>query len=167
MPSTESQDSLALSTFFDVINNLHSFMTGSNRHAKFMEIQKQVRTGRPALKLVRASDFHWSLWSCAERKVLTLLDCILEYSEFSSGNTKVEADSLLQQMQTMFNRQMMINTSVAPGNNCGEGYFSVWYFYWGSMLFLNWVSAQNNLITVWWLLWNYASQNLQIHVRNG
>uniref|UniRef100_A0A3B4VA62 TTF-type domain-containing protein n=1 Tax=Seriola dumerili TaxID=41447 RepID=A0A3B4VA62_SERDU len=85
---TAAKVSPGISTFFDVINSLHTFMTGAERHAKFLEIQKQMRPGKKTLEL---------------DKVFTLLGPILEtlatFSE-SSGQTKIEADSLLHQMQT-------------------------------------------------------------------
>ncbi len=49
-------------------------------------------------------DTRWDSQSGSVTKILTLLDVILEtfaaYSETSSGLTKLEADSLLQQRQT-------------------------------------------------------------------
>uniref|UniRef100_A0A673LF96 TTF-type domain-containing protein n=1 Tax=Sinocyclocheilus rhinocerous TaxID=307959 RepID=A0A673LF96_9TELE len=81
---TASKVSPCISKCFDVINNLHSFMTGSHRHARFMQIH--------------SCDVRWSSWS-----MLTLLGPILEtLAEFSesSGHSKLEADSLLHQMQT-------------------------------------------------------------------
>uniref|UniRef100_A0A8C9YWK2 TTF-type domain-containing protein n=1 Tax=Sander lucioperca TaxID=283035 RepID=A0A8C9YWK2_SANLU len=90
-------------TFFDTLNNIHSFMTGSSRHAKFVAAQKELHPGRPCLELERSTDTRWSSKSGAVSKVLTLLDVILEvlaeYAE-SSGQSKVEAQSLLQQIQT-------------------------------------------------------------------
>lgn len=100
---TSSKVSPTISTFFDVINNMYSFMTGSHRHARFMEIQQQLRPGKTNLELERSCDVRWSSWSSAVSKVLTLLGPILEtLAEFSesSGKTKLEADSLLQKMQT-------------------------------------------------------------------
>lgn len=101
--STAAKVSPGVSTFFDVINSLHTFMTGAHRHAKFLEIQKQMRPGKKTLELEQSCDVRWSSWSNAVSKVLTLLGPILEtlatFSE-SSGQTKIEADSLLHQMQT-------------------------------------------------------------------
>uniref|UniRef100_A0A3B3R0H2 DUF4371 domain-containing protein n=1 Tax=Paramormyrops kingsleyae TaxID=1676925 RepID=A0A3B3R0H2_9TELE len=92
-----------VSTFFDTLNNIHSFMTGSSRHAKFVAAQKELHPGRRCLELERSADTRWSSKSGAVSKVLTLLDVILEvlaeYAE-SSGQSKVEAQSLLQQIQT-------------------------------------------------------------------
>uniref|UniRef100_A0A3B4X175 TTF-type domain-containing protein n=1 Tax=Seriola lalandi dorsalis TaxID=1841481 RepID=A0A3B4X175_SERLL len=100
---TAAKVSPGISTFFDVINSLHTFMTGAHRHAKFLEIQKQMRPGKKTMELEQSCDVRWSSWSNAVSKVLTLLGPILEalatFSE-SSGQTKIEADSLLHQMQT-------------------------------------------------------------------
>jgi len=100
---TAAKVSPGISTFFDIINSLHNFMTGVHRHAKFLEIQKQMRPGQKTLELERSCDVRWSSWSNAVSKVLTLLGLILEtlatFSE-SYAQTKLEADSLLHQMQT-------------------------------------------------------------------
>uniref|UniRef100_A0A8C1TUJ4 HAT C-terminal dimerisation domain-containing protein n=1 Tax=Cyprinus carpio TaxID=7962 RepID=A0A8C1TUJ4_CYPCA len=95
-----------VSTFFITLNNIHSFMTGSSRHAKFVAAQKELHPGRfihSCLELERSTDTRWSSKSRAVSKVLTLLNVILEvlaeYAE-SSGQSKVEAQSLLQQIQT-------------------------------------------------------------------
>ncbi|KAJ4947757.1 hypothetical protein JOQ06_009790 [Pogonophryne albipinna] len=124
-----SKVSPGISTFFDVINNLHSFMTGTRRHARFIEIQKELRPGKPTLELERSCDVRWSSWSCAVSKVLTLLGQILEtLADFSqsSGHSKIEADSLLQQMQTkkcvfilvMFNRLFEMSDYATKGLQC-------------------------------------------------
>ncbi|KAJ4932772.1 hypothetical protein JOQ06_011187, partial [Pogonophryne albipinna] len=55
-----SKVSPGISTFFDVINNLHSFMTGTRRHARFIEIQKELPPGKPTLELERSCDVRWS-----------------------------------------------------------------------------------------------------------
>lgn len=92
-----------VSAFFDTVNNIHSFMTGSSRHARFVEVQKELHPDRPFLELQRSVDTRWSSKSGAVSKILTLLDVILEvlaeYSE-SSGQTQAEAQSLLLQIQT-------------------------------------------------------------------
>uniref|UniRef100_A0A667Y2X2 TTF-type domain-containing protein n=1 Tax=Myripristis murdjan TaxID=586833 RepID=A0A667Y2X2_9TELE len=92
-----------VSTFFDTVNSIHSFMTGSSRHARFLELQKELHPDRPTLELERSTEMRWSSKSGSLSKVLTLLDVILEtLSECAegSGQTKVEAQSLLQQIQT-------------------------------------------------------------------
>lgn len=100
---TAAKVSPGISTFFGIINSLHNFMNGAQRHAKFLEIQKQMRPEQKTLELERSCEVRWSSWSNAVSKVLTLLGPILEtlatFSE-SSGQTKIEADSLLHQMQT-------------------------------------------------------------------
>ena len=95
-----------ISTFFCIINSLHNFMTGAHRRAKFLEIQRQMRPGQKTLELERSCDVSWSSWSNAVRcKVFTLpgpmLETLATFSK-SSGQTKLEADSLLRQMQTNF-----------------------------------------------------------------
>lgn len=102
--SSVAKVSRHINTFFETLNSIHGFMTGSNRHARFMSIQKELNPGRQCLELERSVDTRWGSKSGSVTKVLTLLDAILEtfaeYSETSSGLTKLEADSLLQQMQT-------------------------------------------------------------------
>ena len=94
-----------ISTFFCIINSLHNFMTGAHRRAKFLEIQRQMRPGQKTLELERSCDVSWSSWSNAVSKVFTLpgpmLETLATFSK-SSGQTKLEADSLLRQMQTIF-----------------------------------------------------------------
>ena len=96
---------LAFQRFFCIINSLHNFMTGAHRRATFLEIQRQMRPGQKTLELERSCDVSWSSWSNAVSKVFTLLGPMLEtlatFSK-SSGQTKLEADSLLRQMQTNF-----------------------------------------------------------------
>lgn len=102
--SAATKSSGHVSTFFETVNSLHHFFTGSSRHARFIEVQKELRPGRPCLELERSTDTRWSSKSGSVDKILTLLDVILEvleeYAETGSGQTKLEAQSLLQQMQT-------------------------------------------------------------------
>lgn len=77
-------------------------MTGANRHARFLQIQKELHPNKPCLEIVRSMDIRWSSKSESVSRVLTLYDVILEtLSEFAegSGQTKIEAESLLQQIQ--------------------------------------------------------------------
>ncbi|XP_058603710.1 zinc finger MYM-type protein 1-like [Onychostoma macrolepis] len=91
-----------VATFFDVINLLHHFMTGANRHAQFLQIQKELHPNKPCLEPVRSTDIRWSSKSESVSRVLTLYDVILKtLSEFAegSGQTKIEEESLLQHIQ--------------------------------------------------------------------
>ncbi len=92
-----------VSTFFTVINQIHNFFTGAQRHARFVELQKEMHPERPCKELERSCDTRWSSKSGSVHKVLEMLDVLLktlgEYSE-TSGQTKLDADNLLQQMQT-------------------------------------------------------------------
>ncbi len=58
--STASKVSTIVATFFDVINSLHHFMTGANRHARLLQIQKELHPNKPCLELVRSTDIRWS-----------------------------------------------------------------------------------------------------------
>ncbi|XP_034033315.1 zinc finger MYM-type protein 1-like [Thalassophryne amazonica] len=92
-----------VSTFFETVNILHAFMTGSSRHTHFIEMQKEMHPGRPCLELERSVDTRWSSKAGSVDKILTLFDVILEVlaeCAESSGQTKVDAQSLLQQIQT-------------------------------------------------------------------
>jgi len=68
----------------------------------FWKFKNRCDQGKKTLELERSGDVRWSSWSNAVSKVLTLLRPILEilatFSE-NSGQTKLEADSLLHQMQ--------------------------------------------------------------------
>ena len=82
-----SKVSTTVATFFDVLNLLHHFMTGANRHARFLEIQKELRPDRHCLGLERSADIRWSSKSDSVGKVLTLYDAILDtLAEFSEGS---------------------------------------------------------------------------------
>ena len=45
-----------LSPHFEVLNSLHHFMTGVNRHALFLEIQKELNPDRPCLELEHSTE---------------------------------------------------------------------------------------------------------------
>lgn len=102
--SSVARVSRHVNTFFETLNSVHGFMTESSRHARFMDIQKELNPARQCLELERSVDTRWGSKSGSVTKILTLLDVILEtlaeYSETNSGQTKLEAESLLQQMQT-------------------------------------------------------------------
>lgn len=92
-----------ISTFFDIVNDIHNYMSGARRHARFMEVQKEMHPNRQPRELERATDVRWSSKSDSVSKTLELLDVILEtLAEFSeeSGQTKTDAENLLQQIQT-------------------------------------------------------------------
>ncbi|RXN27181.1 zinc finger MYM-type 1-like protein [Labeo rohita] len=91
------------STFFDTVNSLHTFMCGSQRHARFLDAQKTMYPDRRALELERGCDTRWSSRSSAVSKVLILYDVIIEVlSEYAEGGgqCQIDAQSLLQQMRT-------------------------------------------------------------------
>ena len=76
-------------------------MSGSHRHARFIEVQKVLHPGRPCIKLERSTDVLRISKSGSVSKVLLLQDVILEaLAEFSEafGQTKLEADALLHQI---------------------------------------------------------------------
>ena len=78
-------------------------MTGVRRHARFIELQKEMHPTCRVKELERASDTRWSSRSGAISKTLELLDVLLEHLAEcldESGQTRQEADSLLQQIQT-------------------------------------------------------------------
>lgn len=102
--ATVSKSSVHVSTFFETLNSLHSFMTGSSRHARFLEMQKELNPTRQPLELERSTDVRWSSKSGSVKKVLTLLDAVLEVlSEFgdsANSQTRLEAQALAHQMET-------------------------------------------------------------------
>lgn len=98
-----AKESGHVSTFFDTVNQIHSFFTGAQRHARFMEIQKEMHPDRQSMELERSSDTRWSSKSGSVHKIFKLLDVLLEaLAECTegSGQTRIEAEQLLQQMQT-------------------------------------------------------------------
>lgn len=91
-----------VSTSFETVNQLHTCMNGSHRHARFIEVQNELHPNRPCIELERSTDVRWSSKSGSVSKVVLLLDVILEVlADFSeaSGQTKLEADAILQQIQ--------------------------------------------------------------------
>lgn len=100
---TAAKASGHVSTFFDIVNQIHSFFTGAQRHARFMELQKEMHPDRQCMELERSCDTRWSSKSGSVHKILQLLDVLLEaqaeYAE-TSGQTKMDAEQLLQQIQT-------------------------------------------------------------------
>lgn len=69
-----------------------------------MDIQKELNPTRQPLELERSSDVRWSSKSGSVKKVLTLLDGVLkvlsEYSDSANGQTRLEAQSLVHQIET-------------------------------------------------------------------
>ncbi len=101
--STVASASGHISKFFETLNSLRTFTNGAQRHAIFLEIQKEMHPHRQPLELERSSDTRWSSRASSVSKVLQLLDVILEMLAQCSeknGETKFEADSLLHQVQT-------------------------------------------------------------------
>lgn len=102
--ATVSKSSVHVSTFFETLNSLHSFMTGSSRHARFLEMQKELNPTRQSLELERSTDVRWSSKSGSVKKVLTLLDAVLEvlseYGDSANSQTRLEAQSLAHQIET-------------------------------------------------------------------
>lgn len=100
---TAAKASGHVSTFFDTVNQIHSFFTRAHRHSCLMEVQKEMHPNRQVMELERSCDTRWSSKSGSVYKILQLLDVLLEalagFSE-TSGQSKIEADQLLQQVQT-------------------------------------------------------------------
>lgn len=67
-----------VATFFDIVNNVHNFFTGAQRHARFIALQKETHPNRQCIELERSCDTRWSSKSGSVHKILHLLDVILE-----------------------------------------------------------------------------------------
>mgnify|MGYP003471349868 FL=1 len=91
--------------FFDTLDLLHNFMSGSKRHAAFLEMQKAHYPNAPPLELVHSCDTRWSSRSLEVKKVLRRFDCILDtlelFEDDADAETKLAASSLLLHIQTM------------------------------------------------------------------
>mgnify|MGYP003502848750 FL=1 len=91
--------------FFDTLDLLHNFMSGSKRHAAFLEMQKAHYPNAPPLELVHSCDTRWSSRSLEVEKVLRRFDCILDtlelFEDDADAETKLAASSLLLHIQTM------------------------------------------------------------------
>nr|XP_033815478.1 zinc finger MYM-type protein 1-like [Geotrypetes seraphini] len=100
---TASKAHPCANTFFETLNSLHDFMTDTQRHARFLEVQKELHPDRQCLELESLRDTKWSLKSGSVKKVLTLFDVILEVlAELSNsaGQAKLDAQFLLFQIET-------------------------------------------------------------------
>ena len=58
--SAAAESSGHVSTFFTVINQIHNFFTGAQRHARFMENQKEMHPQRPCKELERSCETRWN-----------------------------------------------------------------------------------------------------------
>lgn len=94
-----------VTTFFDIVNNAHHFFTKTQRHSRFIVLQKEMHPNRQCMELERSCDTRWSSKSGSVHKILHLLDVILEalaeHAE-SSGQTKIDAEQLIQTKKLMF-----------------------------------------------------------------
>ena len=103
MLCSAAKESGHVSTFFDTVNQIHGFFTVAQWHARFFEIQTEMHPDRLSMEQERASDSRWSSKSGSVHKILKLLDVLLEaLAECAemSGQTKIEAEQLLLQVQT-------------------------------------------------------------------
>ena len=104
---TESGVSQHVSTCFDTVKNIHRVMRGSSRHAGLWKCRKS--SIQDTELGTRSVDTCWSSKSGAVSQILMLLDVILEvFAECAIGQTKVEAQSLLQQLQTKQLRFLLV-----------------------------------------------------------
>ncbi len=76
--------------------NIH--YNGAQRHAIFLEIHKKLTSTTFGARATLTPC--WSSRASSVSKVLQLLDAILEMCSEKNGETKLEADSLLHQVQT-------------------------------------------------------------------
>lgn len=96
---TAAKASSHVSTFFDIINQIHSFFTRAMQHCHFKEIQKEMHPNYQCMELERSCNTRWSSKSGSVHKILQLLDVLLgALAEFAktSGQTKIEAEQLLK-----------------------------------------------------------------------
>ena len=78
-------------------------MCCSERHARFLNVQREMRPDLRSLELERGCDTRWDSRSAAVTKVYILYDVIVEvlaqYAE-EGGQSEIEAQSLFQQIRT-------------------------------------------------------------------
>ncbi|CAM4577289.1 unnamed protein product [Leuciscus chuanchicus] len=76
---------------------IDNFFTWAQRHARFVEFQKEMHPERPCKELERSCETRWSSKSGSVHKILEMLDVFLEtlaeYSE-TSGRTKLDTGTL-------------------------------------------------------------------------
>ena len=105
MLSSTAEHYPEVKAFFDTLDLLHNFMSGSKRHAAFLEMQKAHYPNAPPLELVHSCDTRWSSRSLEVEKVLRRFDCILDtlelFEDDADAETKLAASSLLLHIQTM------------------------------------------------------------------
>lgn len=83
--------------FFDIVENLYVFVSGSNIHSKFMEIQTIMKY-RPAVELKRICLTRWTaqVFAClALKKGLSPLLVLLNKLIFEKGDRAAESKGLL------------------------------------------------------------------------
>lgn len=97
--SAASKVFIHVSTFFNMLNALHWFMTGSSTHARFLEIQKELYPSHSHFELERSINIKWNSKVGSLSKVLILLDAILEVlamcSEDNNSQTRIKAQLII------------------------------------------------------------------------
>lgn len=79
--------------FFDIVENLNAFVSGSAIHSKFMEIQTTMKY-RPIVELKKICLTRWTaqVFAClALKKVLSPLVVLLNKLIFEKGDRAVES----------------------------------------------------------------------------
>lgn len=95
-----SKSCAGFKAFFEAVNALCLFLTrGPHRQARFLEIQKEMHPDRPPVGLDDDARAQPSAVSDVLRSFDVILETLTEFAE-SGGRAGLEAQSLLQQVQT-------------------------------------------------------------------
>jgi hypothetical protein len=96
--STATKSETAFKNMFDSLDQLSTYFSGTKRHAKLMELQKEMRPDKQLSELANSSATRWISWSTSTEKVLNLYDVLLHalrhFQEDRDGETRMQAYGL-------------------------------------------------------------------------
>ena len=93
-----------IKSFFDTLDLPYTFMTGTKRHAAFLDFQRERYPNAPVFELAHSCNTRWSSRSMEVERFLRRFDCILDtlslFEDDQDAETKLAANSLLGVLQT-------------------------------------------------------------------
>jgi hypothetical protein len=96
--NTATKSETAFKNMFDSLDQLSTYFSGTKRHAKLMELQKEMRPDKQLSELANSSATRWISWSTSTEKVLNLYDVLLHalrhFQEDRDGETRMQAYGL-------------------------------------------------------------------------
>lgn len=93
-----------IKSFFDTLDLAYTFMTGTKRHAAFLDIQRERYPNSQVLELTHSCSTRWSSRSMEVERFLRRFDCILDtlslFEDDQDAETRLAAKSLLGVLHT-------------------------------------------------------------------